>query len=222
MSTLRILGMSGVRGVNEGLGEHPHRRGRGQDGSLGRGVNFRSEVLKLKTWGPAHAWSLTCLPGENGWAITWSKEVVSQVIQRDQPLSPFVGGHCHRLWKGHVNSPSQNGHQQNRQEGDLFVHLPHWIGTQSFPKILEKTRARRIPPNLRQKKNTKFGLSIKYPPDIINQLHHPLQQTGWTMIWMGKNALVEESVGPDFWLWVVMNSSFSASNCLQAKISQPE
>ena len=29
---------------------------------------------------------------------------------------PNVGGHQHRLWKGHKNSPSQKGHQQNCQE----------------------------------------------------------------------------------------------------------
>ena len=36
---------------------------------------------------------------------------------------PLVGGHLFNLWRGHVNSTSQKGHQQNCQEDGFF---PPW------------------------------------------------------------------------------------------------
>ena len=43
---------------------------------------------------------------------------------RDPTNDPLFGGHVANHLKGHVNAPSQKGHQQNCQVGDNFkFHL---------------------------------------------------------------------------------------------------
>ncbi len=42
---------------------------------------------------------------------------IYQVIQAVTCSSPIGGGHQQPFQKGHVNSPSQKGHQQNCQVG---------------------------------------------------------------------------------------------------------
>ncbi len=39
---------------------------------------------------------------------------------RDPTWSPIVGGHFSKPWKGHLNSPSQKGHQQNCQVHSFY------------------------------------------------------------------------------------------------------
>ena len=46
---------------------------------------------------------------------TWEKQSKYQVIQFVPFSSPIVGGHL-TPWKGHVNSPSQKGHELNHQK----------------------------------------------------------------------------------------------------------
>ena len=107
-----------------------------------------------------------------------SKEVVSQVIQRDQPLSPTSLEVTIRLafdFGSRFHSPSQKGHVRriarrvtclytyhNESVPSLFQKSWKKLGQDEYPPTSGKTYA-----------TTKFGLSIKYPPDIINQLHHP-------------------------------------------------
>ena len=47
---------------------------------------------------------------------TWEKQSKYQVIQFVPFSSPIVGGHDFTPWKGHVNSPSQKGHELNHQK----------------------------------------------------------------------------------------------------------
>ena len=98
--------------------------------------------------------------------------LISQVIQAVTQLDPPVGDHDSNLQKGHVNSTSQKGHQQNCQE--VIVSMSRCI-------FFAKEIARRCDDSLafcsgdqviKSSSNQKYAISkfwtiLRYPEDVF-------------------------------------------------------